>query len=256
MFDFPCILDKMTYDNVPCGYTYTDGQLTPKEPEAGIVRLIFKLYTQGDETGRRLGVLDIAKRLTAAGIPTPSESKGWKAKKRRQAGQWDPGSIYNLLTIETYCGVLRYGKNIGFRGRGGKRPESEHITIDVPPIISRETWQAAQEQRTKNRRLLRHKTKRHFLLRGMVYCGCGFHMVGTGNYYRCKRKYSNSSPCDEPAVKAAGLESIVIEYVFGLIRDPVTFEQNLRRAQELELTEAQPRQEELTAILAHHPGIK
>ncbi|HNT23316.1 MAG TPA: recombinase family protein [Anaerolineales bacterium] len=233
----------------PYGYTYSDGELTPKEPEAGVVRLIYKLYVEGDETGRHLGVLDISRRLTEVGIPTPSESKGWKTKRKRLTGQWDSTSIFTILKSETYCGVLRYGKFIGNRGRGGMRPESEQIKIDVPPIISRETWQAAQEQRAKNARLLAHKTKHPFLLRGMAFCECGYSLAGSRNNYRCLRKYQNSSPCDEPPVKTALLDGLVLEYVYNLIKDPATFEQNLRKAQALELTQAQPKQDELGAII-------
>lgn len=233
----------------PYGYTYCDGELTPKEPEAGVVRMIYKLYVEGDKTGRHLGVCDIARRLTEAGIPTPSESKGWKAKRKRRAGQWDLTSVYTILKTETYCGVLRYGKFIGNRGRGGMRPESEQIKIDVPPIISRETWQAAQEQRTKNARLLAHKIKHPFLLRGMAYCACGLCLSGSRNHYRCPRKYKNSSPCDEQAVKTALLDGLVLDYVYNLIKDPATFEENLRKAQALELTQAQPKQDELGAII-------
>lgn len=232
----------------PYGYTYQDGELTIKEPEAGVVRLIYRLYTEGDENGKHLGAWEIARHLAGAGIPTPSESKGLKVRRKRGPCQWDATSVYNILKADTYCGVLRYGKNIGNRGRGGKRPEAEHITREIPAIVSRETWQAAQEQREHNRITERHKTRFTYTLRGMVRCGCGFAFVATNKRYRCSKYTYRGGPCGEPSVSAPLLDGLVYEYMMGLIHDSTTFEESLRRAQAEEIKALEPKRDELDSI--------
>ena len=113
----------------PYGYTYENGELTIKETEAQVVRMLFDWYANGDEQGNLMSIVGIAKRLSQIGIPTPSESKGWKHKRERPVGVWDASAVHWILLSETYCGILSYGKFVGKNGRGGKRPSSEHITI-------------------------------------------------------------------------------------------------------------------------------
>jgi site-specific DNA recombinase len=61
----------------PYGYRKTeDGQLTVHQPEAKIVRMIFKWYVEGDETGNRLSSREIAKRLTKMEVPTWADVHG------------------------------------------------------------------------------------------------------------------------------------------------------------------------------------
>jgi site-specific DNA recombinase len=180
-------------------------------------------------------------------IPTPSESKGWNRKHRK--GMWDRSTVYWIVISETYCGVLHYGKFIGENGRGGKRSLDAQISIEVPAIISRETWELAQERREYNRKIAKRRTKREYLLRGLIKCGCGFRMIGTKGRYYCNgriRKYS----CKEPLVPGQVIEPLVWAYVMELITSPGRFEERLRLAQAKELENTKPRRKEAEHILA------
>lgn len=234
------------------GYTYADGELFINEHEAETVRLIYQWYVEGDETGKTLGMLGIAIRLSEMGILTPSEARGRKKYRKRAVGIWDKSTVCFILTSETYCGVLRYGKYAGQDGIGGKRPPEEHIIVNVPAIISRDVWEAAQEQRSRNSFMARRNAKRSYLLRGMIRCGCGGAFVGGhGNYY-CSMRYNRyeefEQRCQEPTVKGRIIEPLVWSYVMDLITDPEKFEERLRVAKDKENDAIQPKQKELEHV--------
>ncbi len=231
----------------PYGYTYQNGELTIKDSEAQIIGMIFDLYLNGGESGKPLSLYAISNHLTQMGIPTPSESKGWNRKHK--AGVWQSSAIYWLVTSETYCGVLRYGKFIGANGRGGKRPNEEQITIEVPAIVTRETWEEAQARRAYNSRIAKRRTKREYLLRGLIKCGCGYSMVGTKGRYYCRGRNSQSG-CKEPLVPGRIIEPVTWAYVMELITSPDRFEERLRQAQAEEMQNSQPKQRELENVIA------
>ena len=215
----------------PFGYIYENGELTIEESEAHVIRMIFDLYINGDENGGLVGLPKIAIHLTKIGIPTPTDGKKGK-KKNNVAGRWSVSAVYRILTSETYCGILRYGKLIGWGGAKGKRPPEEHIIINVPAIVSRETWQQAQDRRAYNFRMGKRKAKRDYLLRGRIYCGCGRHLAGTeGGYYCTARGRHQVIPthCKEPKVPGWLIESVTWDYVIGLINSPEQFEESLTR---------------------------
>jgi site-specific DNA recombinase len=238
----------------PYGYSYSAGQLTIKESEAEIVRNIFDWYTSGDAAGKKLGYKEIAFRLTRQGVPTPSTSKGWKKKRVRDASIWDQSGVMWILKNETYAGVLRYGKYIGKNGKGGKRPPEDTIAIDVPAIVSRETWAAAQTQRKANRRRGRSPVERVYLLHGLIKCSCGHKMTGTNGYYRCSMRRSREARleeiCQEKGVHGQAIESLVWSYVMGLVTDPGTLEEKLKQAQAEEIRTIEPRKDELDRVEA------
>lgn len=232
----------------PFGYDYHDGELTINEAQAATVRIIYQWYVHGDENGRRLGMVEIANRLTDEGVPTPSQAKGEKRRKIYPQGVWDTSSVGRILTSDVYCGILRYGKNIGNRGRGGQRPESEHVIVNIPAIVDRDTWEAAQEQRVLNNRRAKRKSKRVYLMSGRIRCGrCGYMMVGTAGHYQCPRRYwkREGAPCQEPRIKASVIDYEGWQFVLRLVKDPEYFEAKLRMAQAEELAAIQPKTERL-----------
>jgi len=237
----------------PYGYTYSNGELFIEESQAQIVRMIFDWYINGDEHGGMMSLAAVASQLTVMGVPRSSQLKGLHGK--RENG-WAHKSVYHILSSETYCGVLRYGKEIGYRGKGGKRPKEEHILVDVPAIVSRETWELAQARKAYNSKIAKRKMKHEYLLRGLITCGCGGAMVGTskGKYYCCRRRYEHSIPaeelCYELSVKARLIEYVTWDYIMGLIKDPKKFEEKLREAQAQENATMRPKQKELEHVIA------
>ncbi len=248
----------------PYGYQYSNGELVIHEPQAEIVRMIFDWYVNGDENGHMMSLFAISKRLTEMQVPRPGESKSasWKiGMQKRSKSQtwndrkWNTGTVQKIIINEIYCGVLRYGKFIGYRGSGGKRPVNEQILIDVPAIVSRETWDPAQKRRAYNSKIAKRRTKHEYLLRGLIYCGCGRVMVGggKGKFYACTRRYyqiGNEERCPEPLVNLRKVEYIAWGYVMRLITNADEFEQALREAQAIEAAQMQPKQRELENVMA------
>lgn len=145
----------VTHGRAPYGYRLTevDGKrsLTIYEPEARIVRMIFQWYTEGDGVGHdgRLSLREIAKRLT--GIPTPGDIDA-RITKQRECGAWNRTTVRKILKRETYAGVFHYGKVLkNDAGRTIKNPRETWIPVEVPAIVSREIWEAAQRQLKENK---------------------------------------------------------------------------------------------------------
>jgi site-specific DNA recombinase len=234
----------------PYGYIHANGELLIKETEAEVVRMIYNWYVNGDEHGGMMGLVGIARRLTEMGIPTPSQSKRINSN-RANYGVWFYATVNWIIQSETYCGVLRYGRRVSKGGKVKNRPQEEHILIDVPAIVSRELWELAQARRAYNSKIAKRRTKREYLLRGLIYCGCGRRMAGTAGRYLCTRHYNtNGGECDEPIVVGGLVECITWDYIMGLITNPIQFEQKLRQAQAQEAETMQPKQKELENILA------
>ena len=224
----------------PYGYKYGHGELLIHEREAQTVRMIFDWYINGDReaNGGMMSLIGIAKRLTEMGIPTPAQSKGMNG---RGDGQWFYTSVNRILSAETYCGVYRWGRS----------SDQPHILIDVPAIVSRETWQLAQARRAYNSKIAKRRMKQEYLLRGLIFCGCGRRMAGTLGKYLCTRHYNtNGGKCDEPIVPGGLIECVTWDYIMGLITNPLEFEEKLRQAQAREAATMQPKQKELEHVIA------
>jgi len=228
------------------GYHYANGELLIDELEARTVRMIFDWYV---DTG--LSCQKIADRLTELAIPRPGESMNWK-KARGKSGTWESVTVQRIIKDETYAGVWRYGKLIGGNGKGGVRPIDEQIAVSVPAIVSREIWNQAQERRVYNSRFAKRKMKREYLLRGLLFCGCGRRMVGSNGLYYCTaRYYANGwEKCTEPIIKGRKVEYIAWGYILRLLTHAEEFEQALRDAQANEADQMQPKQRELEHVAA------
>ena len=130
----------------PYGYRVVelDGKiaLEVSEPEARIVRLMFSLYTQGDEKQGPLSLRAVTMRFTKMGISTPSGQK-----------KWHRSTVSGMLKRETYAGVWHYAK-----ARNGDILEHS-IAVPVPAIVDREVWELAQQRREENAKNAPRTTK-------------------------------------------------------------------------------------------------
>ena len=237
--------------SAPYGYHYANDSLVIDELEAQTVRMIFDWYVNTDLSCQR-----IANRLTELAIPRPGESMGWK-RARGKPGTWERVAVQRIIAAETYAGVWRYGRLIGGKGKQQPRSIDEQIPINVPAIVDRETWQLAQEKRAYNAKYSKRKMKREYLLRGLLFCGCGRGMVGTGRTYAgrvyyCTRRYNANGlePCREPFVKGGKVEYIAWSYIMRLLTNAKEFEERLREAQAIEAEQMQPKQIELEHVKA------
>ncbi|MGQ9910717.1 MAG: recombinase family protein [Candidatus Flexifilum sp.] len=121
----------------------------------------------------------IAKRLSSMGILTRHDelaSKGKRFAKKRRSGMWGESTIREILMSEIYAGRHYYNRLNPKRapGEARVRDQSEWIPIEVPAIISREMWEAAQRLRDENKKTATRNTQHPYLMRGRMRCTqCG-----------------------------------------------------------------------------------
>src|SRR5581483_4001596 len=196
------------------------------EEEARIVRLVFSwfLYGEGKGDGRDypLSIRGIATRLTEMRIPTRGDTVKHIYKKRGFA-VWTEGMVRHILTNEAYTGIWHFGKTqmvndgkeqarkvVNKRGLGKQvaRPRAEWIPVQVPAIIDRAAFNAAQKRLALNREQARRNAKREYLLGKRMRCAkCGYTIVGFARrehnrYYQCNGHRKKDNDCDMPAFRA------------------------------------------------------
>ena len=210
---------------------------------AGVARQIFAWAAQG------ASLLQLCARLNALGIP-PS---GRQASLR--APLWRAKRVALLLRNTAYYGERQWG-----RPREGSVRPQEVIVYAVPPLVERETWDAAQETLRRNFNLVSRNVLHRYLLRGLVRCGrCGYTMGGRAargrRYYVCTGTYAQSRPeaptCRQPYLPADELEGQVWADVEALLRNPA--EQALQILAEQE-TAADREQEQRASLLRERLG--
>lgn len=106
------------------------------DEEVQAVRDIFELYLAGS-----IGALSIARRMEREGRPPP-------------AGGWTQSSVMSILRYDGYLGEVFYGRTAQhLQGEKLIVPRKDWVGgVTFPPIISRETFDAARQKRTSRRR--------------------------------------------------------------------------------------------------------
>lgn len=254
----------LTHGRTPYGYLLDEsngqGKLMICEPEARIVRMIYRWYTEGDDatTGKPLSLMSIAIRLNEMGIVSLDQSMEHKLRERRKARglkiesrkanrrpvskNWRGDAIAHLLKSETYAGVWHYGKRDYDRKKRAAvfHPKDTLIAVEVPPIITRDEWDAAQARLKESRESRRRQPKRHFLMGGgRLICGCcKGKMIGNGGkenfyYYRCTRRpYNSASPHHVSCSMTQGfrvdhVDVIIWDWIRSFLKDPKSLNHEL-----------------------------
>ena len=217
---------------VPLGYAVEDvekrGHRTKKrliiDPvEAETVRLIFKLYLEGDGASGPLGVKEVAKALNARGIRT------------RLGARFGVGPVHLILTNPLYIGEWRFNRRHAKTGR--EKPVAEVIAVEVPPIIQRETFDDVRRSlKARNPRSMPPRiTTGPILLTGLAYCAsCSSAMTlrtGTSKTGRVYRYYSCSgaarmgkTACKGRSIPMDRLDQLVTGHIadYLLVADRIT----------------------------------
>ncbi len=229
---------------------------TPLEEEAKIVQLIYQWYVYGDESGQRLSAGGVAKRLSEMRIPTPGETNSGYHRSRG-SGMWHAYTVLSVIERETYAGIWRFGVRIG--PTRNERPKEEWIEVEVPPLVDRETWEAAQELRGQNKLFSRRNKQHDYLLSGLIRCVCGRAMSGEffsdHQYYTCTWRNNHHSHLEERtcwarSVRADAIEADVWDSIIDLFSNLEKLEKQLRIAQQEEVAALDPKLEELNAVEA------
>ena len=211
--------------NVPFGYKKDPedkNKWIVDEPAAEVVRQIFQMCVSG------LGPTQIAKRLKADGVMTPSEyqrSNGVNCptKLPEYPHKWCSHTVAEILDRQEYV-----GDTVNFRTcrqsfklkRQLDRPQEEwKIFPDThPAIIDRETFALVQNLRQHRRRPTR--TGAVSMFSGLLYCAdCGSKLgySATNNYKReqayffCSGYRKNTDLCSAHYIREKVVEQLVLE---------------------------------------------
>ncbi len=217
---------------VPLGYVVLDrkhhARLVPSDEiiwgnwtESDLARQIYRWLAFEGWSCRR-----IAEHLNALGVPTVYAKDGRLVRrgqrKERTQGKWRAGRIRNLVKNPVYRGELQYGR------RSTKPDGREIIASEVPALVSREIWEAAQMTLSGNR-LMAKNTRRIYLLKSVIRCGiCGLTYIGSWGrgfaWYRCNGRLTDRGPisgrCSALALKGPDIDTVVWDDIERFLRDP------------------------------------
>lgn len=250
----------LTHKNAPFGYaevtTPNGGRvLEIVEDEAEVVRLIFALYLEGDGESGPLSTRDIARKLTELRVPSSTDRRGPKVRGRPRtkssAGHWRPSRVCFILSNETYAGVWYYSK-----GKQANRIFDSPMTVKVPAIIDRETWEAARDRAKHNNKFSKRNTVHQYLLAKRLRCGqCGCKVRSTAKlcgrylYYRCITGFSELSGCTQTeCFRADHVDAIAWRWVRGLLLDEDKLKQSLEAYQNSHEETAAPLRKRLEIV--------
>lgn len=182
--------------SLPMGYMKgEDGRYAINEDTAPIVQEIFRRVASGEPYA------DIAMDLNARGIRT------------RRGNPWGRSSFHRMLANEAYIGVYQFGE--------------VRIEDGVPPLISREVFEAVQHKRIENKHSRgRHQTGGEYLLTGKLFCGhCKRPMTGVSGtardgqlryYYICQGRRQNDG-CTKTNVRRDWAHELVARVIQQLM---------------------------------------
>jgi site-specific DNA recombinase len=210
----------------PYGYRASENgdNLVPHEPEAKIIRQMYRWYTEGEKPGKPLSMREIARRLSELRVPTWGDIHG---ATRKDAGfaQWRSSTIAGMLKKETYAGWWHYGD----------------YKVEVPALVDRDTWEAAQRQLDKNKQRSRRNTKYDYLMQFRAYHDCGYKMGCTSKKYQSGNRYlyyvcsGNSTlpsgMCKMRQFRADHVDAAIWEWLRGWLADPDRLRDRLREYQ-------------------------
>ncbi len=219
--------------------------------EARVVRQVFTWVGR-----ERLTIGAVARRLTAAGIPTPSGGT-----------RWDRTTIWDMLKNPTYKGEAAFGRTRSepwegrqTRPQRGKSaqprravhiratPPEEWITLAVPALVDADLFAAVQDQLQENQRRAReHPRGARYLLQGLLVCGCCGYTLAAAvtryrllsgeerrrGYYRClgtdAYRFGGERICHNPPLPLDATEAAVWAEVRALLEDTARVEREYWR---------------------------
>ena len=187
--------------------------------EAETIKLIFKLYLEGDGTSVPLGIKNIAQWLNSHGYRT------------RLGATFGVGPVHAILNNRAYAtGKWPYGRR---NARSGDLNDPASIVeIDIPPIISVDDFEKVRARLAHNNpnvtppRIVNGPS----LLTGITVCAsCGLGMTMTGtrkrqrtySYYSCAGcKQRGRAVCQGRHIPMAKLDNLVLQNIKDRLLQP------------------------------------
>ncbi len=145
---------------------------------AEIVRMMYGLLV--DEG---LSTIKIADRLNDLGVPTSFVRKA----RRFHRGEvdtvpmaiWRANAVNDIISNPANKGEYTFGRRRNRNARNGHSAPREIATVQIPALVSIETWNAAQAVLERNMIWSPRNAKHDYLLRGLITCGlCSHGFIG------------------------------------------------------------------------------
>ena len=200
------------------------------EPQAEVVRRIFRSYTQEGRGAKR-----IAWDLTDEEIPT-FEGKA----------VWHESTVLRMLSNPVYKGTWVFGRTRNISTDEGTRvfeqPAENWVEVAVPALVDEETWNLAQSAKRERFNHAKRNTKQFYLLQYMLRCAvCGrklraqanwranssrngiryaFELQSPRRYYACTSKEARRRCRPRPFINANKIEGRVWDEVCGVLKHP------------------------------------
>ena len=210
---------------------------------ADTVRLIYRLALEGDGTTGQMGVKNIVSYLNSRRIFT------------RDGGRWGIGQVHRILTRRTYMGEHEFNKRTKTKEL---KPVSEIVTVPVPPIIDRDTFDAVQKLlKARNPKVMPSRViSGPTMLTGLIHCAkCGGAMTirtgkgGRYRYYACSMKARQGpTACEGMAVPMEKLDDLVADHLEGQLLQPERLETVLAAALDRREEHAERRREHIAEL--------
>jgi site-specific DNA recombinase len=208
------------------------GGLVINNEQAKAVRKAFQQYVENG-----LSIYGIANYLNELGI------------KPQRGDNWGKSSLQRMLSSTAYIGHIYYNKSKpngkGENGKGREyRDKTEWIRIEIPPIVDRVLFDAAQQKLKENRDNLRRKPKREYLLAGLIACDecrkAYYSQTRKAGKHRRKndaqeyRHRLRNGHCLNRTISAGKIETAVWEKITQLLLDPASLQEGYNQALEKE----------------------
>jgi site-specific DNA recombinase len=224
-------MGKFVTGLVPYGYRIDRnafGGLSVNEGEAEIVRAIFSWSVED-----RLPLGQIVRELNKTG-----------AKTYYQKDVWAKSTVHHILANTAYAGYFFYGKHKWQGKKLVKKDPSEWTRIECTPIVSMDTFLAAQDIKKHNKDYVRRMPKRFYLLTGMVICAeCKMAYITqtqkAGKHRRANdasayRHRASHGHCSNRWKSARLLEPLVWDKVKSILRNPMLLREGYEQSMEQE----------------------
>ena len=210
---------------------------------ADTVRLIYRLALEGDGTTGQMGVKNIVSYLNSRRIFT------------RDGGRWGIGQVHRILTRRSYMGKHEFNKRSKTKEL---KPVSEIVTVPVPPIIDKETFEAVQKLlKARNPKVMPARViSGPTMLTGLIHCAkCGGAMTirtgkgGRYRYYACSMKARQGpTACEGMAVPMEKLDDLVVNHLEKQLLQPERLETVLAAALDRREEHAECRREHIAEL--------
>jgi len=187
--------------------------------EADTVRLIYKLYLQGDGESGALGVKEVVKWLNVRGY------------RNRNGNTFGVGSLHKTLTNTVYIGRWKFNQKSSRTGQ--RKSEEEIVEIAVPAIIEIDLFERVQNQlRARSPKVTAPRiTTGPILLTGLAICAScrGGMMLRTGTsrsgkiyrYYTCGNcATKGKTACKGRSIQMDKLDRLITDHLSRRLFEP------------------------------------